>query len=245
MTRVFSKRHLIVDSEDLSRSIQTGDASVAVSMVGASDWLPSPPTANFTMSASCTLRHTLFSRRFAGGFSNSLLCVSRSKPLGQPLASKPLISRTWSTKAFLNVKDVSKLSLAENQRVKGFGILQFAQSKYRRATHQDHRVPRYSAGGPGGRPKVSWIESIPPPFIFWGILAINVGVFIAWYSAESTYVRILYTSLWTTGADLLSILQKVMRDSKPYIWMQQNFTTSMDNVKSGRMSVVYTDTTRT
>lgn len=76
-------------------------------------------------------------------------------------------------------------------RTETISIVQFTRSKFLQATHHDHRVPQHSGRRPppGGRPKVSWIDGIPPPVIFWGILALNVGVFVAWWSAESSYVR--------------------------------------------------------
>lgn len=70
-----------------------------------------------------------------------------------------------------------------------FSILQFRQTSPWKATHLDHKIP-WSAGGgqkPPGRSRT--LDDLPPPIIFWGILAANVGVFMAWYYAENTYVR--------------------------------------------------------
>ena len=66
-------------------------------------------------------------------------------------------------------------------------IAQFTGSKALHATHHDLQESQYSGRRPptSGRP---WIDGIPPSVIFWGILALNVGVFAAWWSAESSYV---------------------------------------------------------
>ena len=67
-------------------------------------------------------------------------------------------------------------------------IVHFTGSKALHATHHDLRESQYSSRRlPSSRQP--WIDGIPPPVIFWGILALNVGVFAAWWSAESSYVR--------------------------------------------------------
>lgn len=71
-----------------------------------------------------------------------------------------------------------------------FSILQFTKNTVWNATHHDRLTP---AGGGGrkppiDRPKISWIDTLPPPVIFWGILVINVGVFLAWTYAEGAAV---------------------------------------------------------
>ena len=73
-----------------------------------------------------------------------------------------------------------------------FNILQFTQSTPWSATHLDRQIPRRSANKPPAR---SRIDNLPPPIIFWSILAANVGVFIAWYYAENNYVCGYYICL--------------------------------------------------
>ena len=70
-----------------------------------------------------------------------------------------------------------------------YSILQFTRSTPWNATHLDNRIPRSTGGGrkPSGG---SWIDNLPPPFIFWSIVAANAGVFLAWYYAENNYVRL-------------------------------------------------------
>jgi len=98
-------------------------------------------------------------------------------------------------------------------------ILQFTRNTPWKATHLDNRIPRSTGGG--RKPSSgSWIDNLPPPLIFWSILAANAGVFLAWYYAENNY--------------------RLLRDNKAYIWMQQNFTVSMANVTSGRVWTVLT-----
>ncbi|KAI0080757.1 rhomboid-domain-containing protein [Panus rudis PR-1116 ss-1] len=108
-------------------------------------------------------------------------------------------------------------------------ILQFISNNVWRATHRDTRVQagraRSSWGGPPP-PKGpwhrfrSWIDSLPRGVILWGVLALNGAVFVAWHMAWSNY--------------------KAGRDISLVLWMRDNFTVSMNNIKSGRIWTLLT-----
>lgn len=74
-------------------------------------------------------------------------------------------------------------------------ILQFIRTKVRYATHDDYSrlgQGKGTSGWGGRRPNSDPLDS---NVVFYGIIALNVGVFLAWQSAISNYVRRLSVAL--------------------------------------------------
>ena len=69
-------------------------------------------------------------------------------------------------------------------------ILQIIQTRFLNATHRSgFRLSNRVSSGWGRPPRRDWWDSLDSNVIFYGIIAINAGVYLAWQSAASTYVR--------------------------------------------------------
>ncbi|KAG0705454.1 hypothetical protein DFH29DRAFT_278628 [Suillus ampliporus] len=99
------------------------------------------------------------------------------------------------------------------------GILQFARTQLRNATHRD--VPRsgYRSSRPPPR-RPNWLDSINGNVIFVTIIAINAGVFLLWQGAKSTY--------------------QTTRDPTLWIFLRNNFLVNWENITSGRVWTLIT-----
>ncbi|KAG9022067.1 hypothetical protein FRB95_000912 [Tulasnella sp. JGI-2019a] len=95
-----------------------------------------------------------------------------------------------------------------------------------RNTYWGPRSPSVYGGGSGGRPSGFFngfrrrLDALPSNAIFYGILAINGGVFLLWYYAQETF--------------------KNFRDPQLLRWMYQNFTTGLGNLGQGRVWTLLT-----
>lgn len=74
----------------------------------------------------------------------------------------------------------------------------------------------------------------PRQVVFWGILALNGVVYLAWQQAYSDYVRDFYRRLQSR---CLTCTQRQNRDPTLHRWLTENFTVSMTNFREGRMYV--------
>ncbi|KAH7930312.1 rhomboid-domain-containing protein [Leucogyrophana mollusca] len=104
-------------------------------------------------------------------------------------------------------------------------FLQFAQTAIRNATYRDasafrSRSPLRQPRPPNRRSPFDWLNSINGQVIFWGIIALNAGVFLAWQSAIATYRQ--------TG------------DPSLLLFMRDNFLVNYKNVTSGRIWTLVT-----
>ncbi|KAL4076039.1 hypothetical protein J3A83DRAFT_4088443 [Scleroderma citrinum] len=101
-------------------------------------------------------------------------------------------------------------------------ILQFIRTRILNATHRDSF--RYSRGSSSGwgrpPPRRDWWDSLDSNVIFYGIIAVNVGVFLAWQSAISSY--------------------RVMGDPNLLMFLRNNFLVDMRNISAGRFWTLLT-----
>ncbi|KAJ3521380.1 hypothetical protein NM688_g9023 [Phlebia brevispora] len=124
------------------------------------------------------------------------------------------------TQALTKSRLLSQSSVAP----KSPSILQFISSSVWRATHRSGGSSRNGFRPP--RPRGPWqrfrdaFNSIPNNVIFWSIMVINGCVYMSWQFAHAQY----------TGA----------RDPSYILWMRDNFTTSMENFRAGRLWTLVT-----
>jgi hypothetical protein len=123
----------------------------------------------------------------AASYRNILSTAAR---ISQTSNVRPLAIRFINTTSF-PIKPPSVL--VPPTRSAQFSILQFTQNTVWNATHYDRRIPAGGEKPPSGKPKISWVDTLPPPVIFWSILAINVGVYLAWSYAEGAAVSNVLT----------------------------------------------------
>lgn len=102
------------------------------------------------------------------------------------------------------------------------GILQFARTRALNATHRDGLRPNRGSSSGWGRPppRRDWLDSLDSNVIFYGIIAINVGVYLAWQSAISSY--------------------RVMGDTTPLMFLRNNFLVDIRNISAGRIWTLLT-----
>ncbi|KAH7887936.1 hypothetical protein F5I97DRAFT_927606 [Phlebopus sp. FC_14] len=96
-------------------------------------------------------------------------------------------------------------------------IIQFVRTNIKNATHRD----AFRGGSSWGRPpRRDWLDSLDGRVIFYGIIAVNVGVFLVWQSAISTY--------------------RTMGNPTLLAFMRDNFLVDMRNVSAGRIWTIIT-----
>jgi hypothetical protein len=124
------------------------------------------------------------SRSVANNLLNTLRTQRASLPNPFQARRKPL------SLSFTSNRLQALYSQAQSSNLGTGSILQFAKNTPWQATHRTvGRASRHSGYGPGGgRRRTNWLGSIPPNAIFWGVIAINGAVFIAWQFAKSNYV---------------------------------------------------------
>ncbi|EGO27384.1 hypothetical protein SERLADRAFT_382112 [Serpula lacrymans var. lacrymans S7.9] len=111
--------------------------------------------------------------------------------------------------------------IVSTPRVALSSILQFARTGIRNATHRDYHGSGSSYGrSPNRGPRFPWIESIPNSVIFYGIIGLNVGVFLTWQAATATWQQ--------TG------------DTSLIRFLRDNFVVEMRNISSGRIWTLVT-----
>ncbi|KAH7916753.1 hypothetical protein BJ138DRAFT_994952 [Hygrophoropsis aurantiaca] len=122
---------------------------------------------------------------------------------------------------FFITRQIPKLITPERFSLSGF--LQFARTRIRNATHRDgllNRSPLRQPRPPNRKSPFQWLDSIKPQTIFWGIIALNVGVFLAWQAAINTW--------------------QVSKDPTLLLLMRKNFLVNYQNVSSGRIWTLIT-----
>lgn len=102
------------------------------------------------------------------------------------------------------------------------GVLQFVRTRALNATHRDGlRFNRGSSSGWGRPPpRRDWLDSLDSNVIFYGIIAINVGVYLVWQSAISSY--------------------RVMGDPTLLMFLRNNFLVDIRNISAGRIWTLLT-----
>jgi len=138
----------------------------------------------------CTLRPVHHQRPlgFFDSFRNAAPTVCCSSPHFQPSFTSLAFRTLVSTNTAVNHGRLS-------DRLPN--ILQIVRTRVLNATHRNG--PRLNGGGWGNRPppRQDWWDSLDSNIIFYGIIAINAGVYLAWQSAISTYVRLYVRHLLT------------------------------------------------
>ncbi|KAF7776387.1 hypothetical protein Agabi119p4_4780 [Agaricus bisporus var. burnettii] len=77
---------------------------------------------------------------------------------------------------------------------------------------------RYHPPQPRGRSLLGFLDNIPHNYVFWGIIGANGAVFCLWQAARGR--------------------AQMEKDPSALVWMNQNFTNSVNNLKDGRLWTV-------
>jgi hypothetical protein len=97
--------------------------------------------------------------------------------------------------------------------------------------------PRSSGSGGGGGQGSShgpfknftrWLNRLPHMTVIYGIIGVNVGVFLLWQYGIQSYVSSGLVYDWLT-------VQQRFRDPTLYKWMSENFVLNEANVMAGRV----------
>jgi len=96
----------------------------------------------------------------------------------------------------------------------------FLLSRFTPRLSQPYATHRDSSRGSWRPPRPDWLDSLDSKSIFWGIIAVNTGIYLTWTLAIQTYR--------TTG------------DSTLLKFMSDNFRVDMRNVTSGRIWTLLT-----
>ncbi|KIP12854.1 hypothetical protein PHLGIDRAFT_97577 [Phlebiopsis gigantea 11061_1 CR5-6] len=155
------------------------------------------------------------SRTYRGNsLSQGLFCFVRPKPI---VWRRPTTTPSRSFTA----------SFTEQSRPPS--LVQFLASRFLQATHRSGAVSSSRSRSPFTPPPdpqgpwrrfIRWLDSLPSNAIFWGVLVINGAVFASWQLATALYQS-------SGSRDL-------------YILMNENFTVSMRNIRSGRIWTLVT-----
>ena len=119
-----------------------------------------------------TFSRSLIQSKFNSRLAHNTLCQLNPSPQLKPLST-----------SFTTVASTTSSPPVSS-------ILQFVRTQLRNATHRD--LFRSKHGSSFRRPprRPNWLDSIDGKVVFVTIIAINVGVFLLWQGAKSTYVRI-------------------------------------------------------
>ncbi|KAF8845659.1 rhomboid-domain-containing protein [Paxillus ammoniavirescens] len=129
------------------------------------------------------------------------------------ITTKTFPSLATGLGAFTARAALSRLSLS--------AILHFARTGIRSATHRDLLRSRGGSGSSWRRPpRGDWLDSLDSKVIFYGIIAVNVGIYLAWQSAVTTY--------------------RTMGDTTLLVFLRDNFLVDMRNVSAGRLWTLLT-----
>ncbi|KAG6335301.1 hypothetical protein ID866_3785 [Astraeus odoratus] len=147
---------------------------------------------------------------------NARASVCRSVP--HDAKSLPTAVRTWRTPVPCTTNVARDHVLSEHVP----SVLQFIRTRVLNATHRDGlRFGRGSSSGWGRPPpRRGWLDSLDGNVIFYGIIAVNVGVYLAWQSAISSY--------------------RVMGDPTLLKALRDNFLVDIRNISAGRFWTLLT-----
>lgn len=164
------------------------------------------------------------------------------RPLSSPLLNPILTQSTpchrralWNSNAPIPSNNPSHLKQASVLQILADRVAQATHRSGARISRRAPEQPSFKRHSRNSYQDPRWNET-QRKVVFWGIIGLNGIVYLGWQRAYYEYVRSKF-DLPSRAIRAHSSLKQHNRDASLFIWLRQNFTASLENLRSGRVFV--------